>query len=86
MLMFGLNESIDQLAITNSVHWYGNVLRIEVGHILQKTLELEAEGQMKKVTSKLFDEESMKVGLRREDALLRSKWIVCVNLIATREK
>ena len=28
------------------------------------------------------DEESVKVALRREDALLRSKWIVGVNKIA----
>ena len=27
MLMFGLNETIDQLAMANSVHWYGHVLR-----------------------------------------------------------
>ena len=27
MLMLGLNETIDQLAIANSVHWYGHVLR-----------------------------------------------------------
>ena len=27
MLTLGLNEAIDQLAIANSVHWYGHVLR-----------------------------------------------------------
>ena len=26
MLMLGLNETIDQLTIANSVHWYGYVL------------------------------------------------------------
>ena len=36
MLMLGLNENIDQLAIANSVHWYGHVLRKEDGHVLRK--------------------------------------------------
>ena len=27
MLMFGLSETIDQLAVTNSVRWYGHLLR-----------------------------------------------------------
>ena len=30
MFMQGLNETIDQLAMVNSVHWYGHVLRREV--------------------------------------------------------
>ena len=27
MLMLGLSETIDQLTMANSVHWYGHVLR-----------------------------------------------------------
>ena len=27
MLMLGLNEAMDQLAMANSVHWYGHVLK-----------------------------------------------------------
>ena len=27
MIMLGLNEIIDQLAIANSVHWHGHMLR-----------------------------------------------------------
>ena len=34
MFMLGLKETIDQLAMANSVHWYGHVLRREDGHIL----------------------------------------------------
>ena len=30
--MFGLRETIDQLAIANSVSWHGHVLRREDGH------------------------------------------------------
>ena len=29
MFMLGLKETIDQLAMANSVHWYGHVLRRE---------------------------------------------------------
>ena len=36
MLMLYLNESIDQLAMATSVHWYGPVLRMEDGHVLRR--------------------------------------------------
>ena len=50
-------------------------------------LDLEVEtqrkkGRLKRTWKKQVDEESEKVGLRREDALCRSKWSVGVNLIA----
>ena len=35
MFMLRLNETIDQLAMANSVHWYGIVLRRENGHVLR---------------------------------------------------
>ena len=44
MLMLGFNETIDQLAIANSVRWHGHVLRREDGHALRRALELEVEG------------------------------------------
>ena len=34
MFILGLNETIDQLTVTNSVRWYGHVLRREGGHVL----------------------------------------------------
>ena len=34
MWMSGLDETIDRLAITNSVCWYGHVLSGEDGHAL----------------------------------------------------
>ena len=73
--------------MANSVCWCGNVLRREDGHVLRRALDLEAEGQRKKGRPKRswkreIDEESVKVGLRRNDALCRSKWSVGVNKIA----
>ena len=47
MLMLGLNETIDQLAMANSVCWYIHVLRRENGHILRRALDFEVEGQRK---------------------------------------
>ena len=43
-----LNETIDQLAMANSVCWYGHVLRREDGHVLRRALDFEVEGQRKK--------------------------------------
>ena len=34
-LMFDLNETMDQLSMSNSVHWYDYVLRKEYGHVLR---------------------------------------------------
>ena len=45
MFMLGLIENIDQLAMANSVHWYGHVLSRLDGHILTKALDFEVEGQ-----------------------------------------
>ena len=41
MFMLGLKETIDQLAMANSVHWYGHVSRRESGHILRRALDFE---------------------------------------------
>ena len=48
MFMLGLNETIDQLAMANSVHWHCHVLRREDGHVLRRALDFEVEGQKKK--------------------------------------
>ena len=48
MFMLGFNETTDQLAMANSVHWYGHVLRREDGHVLRWALDFEVEGQRKK--------------------------------------
>ena len=78
LLMLGFNETIDQLAMANSVHWYGDVLRREDGHVLRRALDYEVEGQRKKgrlkrTWERQVEEESVTVGLRREDALCRLK-------------
>ena len=51
MLMLGLNETIDQISMANSVCWCGHVLCRDDGHVL-RALDLEVEGQRKKGMTK----------------------------------
>ena len=74
MFILDLTETIDQLAMVNSVRWYGHVLRKEDGDVLRRAFDLEVKGQRKKwrpkrTWKKQVEEESEKIGLRREDAL-----------------
>ena len=48
MFMLCLNEAIDRLAVANSIHWYGHVLRREDGHVLRMALGFEVEAEGKK--------------------------------------
>ena len=48
ILTLHLNEFVDQLATSNSMCWYGNVLRRVDGHVLRGVLEFEVEGQRMK--------------------------------------
>ena len=47
MFMLGMNETVDQLAIANSVHWHSYVLRREDGHVFRRALDFKVEGQRK---------------------------------------
>ena len=48
MLILGLNKTIDQLAMEDSVYWYGHMLRRDGGHALRRALHFEVEGRRKK--------------------------------------
>ena len=97
MFMLGLSKTMDQLTMENGLHWYGHVLGKEDGHVfkreddhvLRKALDFEVEvqgkkGRPKRTWKKQVEEESVKVGLRREDTLCRSKWSVGINQIGAR--
>ena len=69
----------------NNVCWHCDVLRKEDGHVLRRALRFEVEGERMKVRpkrtwKKQVEEESMKVGLSKNDALCRSMWIVDINV------
>ena len=72
--MLGLNETMDQLAMANSVCWYGHLFRREDDFVLRRSLHFEVEGQRmkerpKRTCDKQIEEKSMSIGLRMEDAL-----------------
>ena len=63
------------------------MLRREDGHVLRRALDFEVDGQSKKGRLKRtwnmqVVDKSLKVGLRKEDKLCRSKWCLVVNQIA----
>ena len=73
--------------MANIVRWDGHVLRREDGLVLRGAVDFAVEGQrrkrkLKRTWKKQVEEESVKVGLRREDTICRSKWSVGVNKIA----
>ena len=79
MDMLGLKETIDRLATANGVRWYGHVLRRDDDSVLRVALNLEVSGKRKrgrpkKTWKKQVEEETEKVGLKKEDALRRDKW------------
>ena len=41
MLMMGLNETIDQFALANSVCWHGHVTRREDGHVMRRVMVMK---------------------------------------------
>ena len=79
MIIQGLKETIDQLAMANSIHWYGHVLRREDGQVLRRALDFEVDCQRTKRPKRTLKKQ---VGSRRKDALCHSKWSVSVNKIA----
>ena len=73
MFMLGLSETRDQLAMAHTVHWFGHILRREDGVILRRALDLEVDGQrtkgrLRRTWKKQVEDESVNVGLSREDA------------------
>ena len=73
MLMIDLNESIDQLTKTNSVHWYGHVLRNDRNNFLRRTLDFNVKGtrksgKAKKILLRAVVEQSRKFGLSGSNA------------------
>ena len=45
MMMLGCSKIMDQLAMTNILHWYGRLLWREKVHTLKRALAFEVEGR-----------------------------------------
>ena len=87
MDMLGLKETIDLLVTANGVRWYGHVLRRDDDSVLRVALDLEVSekrkrGRPKKTWKKQVEEETEKIGLKKEDALNRDQWRDGVRAIA----
>ena len=87
MDMLGLKETIDRLATANGVRCYGHVLKRDDDSVLRVALNLEVtgkrkRGRLKKTWKKQVEEETEKIGLKKEDTLRRDKWRKGVREIA----
>ena len=71
--------------MASSIRWYGHVLRRSCREqgIRFRCCRANEEREAEEDIEKAGEEENVKVGLRRKDALCRSKWSVGVNQIAT---
>ena len=79
MDMLGLRKTIDGLATANGVTWYGHVLGMDDNNALKIALDLEDSGKRKRgrpnrTWKKQMEEETEKIGLKKEDALNQTKW------------
>ena len=88
-VLISLIKTIGHLAMASSAHWYGYVLKREVGHIFRRALDFEIECQGKKgrlrwTQKQLVEVESTKVGLSMEGEICCSNWSIGFNQIATR--
>ena len=72
--MLGFSETIDQLAMANSVRWYDHVLRREDGQVLRRALDLEVEGQRKNGRSKEEWEVKGRMGGQRKNGRPKEEW------------
>ena len=74
MDMLVLKETINRLATENEVRWYGHVLRRVDDSVLRVALDLKVSGNRKrgrpkKTWKKQVEEETEKIGLKKEDAM-----------------
>ena len=74
MDMLGLKETIDRLATANRVRWCEHVLSRDDDSVLRVALDFEESGKRKrrrpkKTWKKQIEEETEKIGLKKEDAL-----------------
>ena len=87
MEMLGLKKTLDRMAKTNGVRWYGHVIRREDDNILKKAMMMGVNGQRKRGRPKMtwkkqVEERVKKVGLKIEEAADRTRWREGVRAIA----
>ena len=61
MLMLGLIETLDQLAMASSVRWYGHVFSGKDGHFLRKAIEFNEERRLKRTRKSRLGKEAWRL-------------------------
>ena len=85
MNMLGLKETMDRLATTNGVRWYGHVLKRDDDNVLRVAMDLAMSDNRKRGRpKKQMEKETEKIGLKKEDGLNRDKWRDGMRAIAKR--
>ena len=79
-----MKETIDRLATTNGVRWYGHVLKRDDNSVLRVALNLEVSGKRKRGRPKKTWKKQVEDETQKEDALRRDKWRDGVLAIAER--
>ena len=79
MSLLGLKDTLDGLARASGVQWYGHVLRRDDGDVLRRALDFEVAGRRGRgrpnITWKRQVEEHIdQIGLKKKDAIDRTKW------------
>ena len=86
MKMLGLKETLDKMAQSNGVRWYGHVVRRDEENIL-KAMMLQVNGQrkrgrLKQTWKRQIVETLKKIGLRVEEATDGARWTEEVKAVA----
>ena len=76
--MLGLKNTLDGLARTSGVQWYGHVLRRNNGDVLRRALDFEVaerkgHGQTNMTWKKQVEEHTDQIGPKKESAIDRTK-------------
>ena len=79
MEMLGLKETLDRMAKANGVRWYGHVTGRDNDNIMKKEMMMEVNRKRKRGRPKLtwrgqVEESVKKVGLKIEEAAVRTGW------------
>ena len=77
--LLGLKDTLDGLARTSGLRWYGHVLRRNNGEVLRRVLDFEVVGRrglgrLNMRWKRQVEEHFHEIGLKQEDAIDRAKW------------
>ena len=85
--MLSLKETLNKMAKSNVVRWYGYVVRRDNDNLLKRTLMLEMKGQRRRGKPRQrwrrqVEENTKRIGLEMEQASNRTRWCEGVGAIA----